>query len=344
MFDSYYAYIGARGLTKRDRNISHNRADLQRLGVDSPDFQPEALRNGVPQPMICTRSGEEHSYNVICMPGDELYAGDIIECFGEHWIVMEARADSTTHKTGIMLQCNKLFRFQNFDSVIHEVWGSIKASGYSSTVTGTNQMQKSEEQFAIYLPYNEVTDKLYVDKRIASHRGWDQSGRPILNAFKITSAVPNARSYNKLDHLLVLKCIRDVYSEFKDNLELEICDYMTPGTQPDADPGALTPDDPPPVLGLHCEITGRPNVLLNRSRTLTAVFYKEDGVTVDDTVVPVWTYGELEGVTVTIDGNALTIQTADVDDLIGSDIVVTLKDNDGRYEQVSVAVEVRNIA
>lgn len=343
MFDSYYAYIGARGLTKRDRNIAHNRADLQRLGVDSPDYQPDALRNGEPQPMIFTRAGEEHMYNVICMPGDDLYAGDLIDCFGEHWIVMEARADATTHKTGKMLQCNKLFRFQNFDGVSHEVWGAIKASGYSSTVTGTNQMQKSEEQFAIYLPYNDVTDKLYVDKRIASHRGWDKSGRPILNAFKITSAVPNARSYNSADHLLVLKCLRDVYSEFKDNLELEICDYMAPGTTPDADPEALTPDIAP-VVGMHCEILGRPNVLLNRARTLTAVFYKEDGVTVDDTVTPVWTYDELEGLTVTVDGNKLVIQASDLDELIGADMVVTLKDSDGRYEQVSVDVEVRNIA
>ena len=83
-----------------------------------------------------------------------MFAGDIIDAFGQKWIVTEARADSTTHKTGIMRQCNKLFRFQNFTPEIIERWGCIDMSGYSSSINKDSQVQHVSEQLAIYLPYD----------------------------------------------------------------------------------------------------------------------------------------------------------------------------------------------
>ena len=89
---------------------------------------------------------------------------------------MEARADATTHKTGVMRQCNKLFRFQNFSSAFIERWGIIDVSGYSSSFNSNTQMQHSSEQVAIYLPYDDETAQIYVDKRLPSHVGVDKFG------------------------------------------------------------------------------------------------------------------------------------------------------------------------
>lgn len=113
----------------RRAEVAATREELMDDLTESPDYQADALRNGNPQPMVFTRGGEDHGYNVICLPGDELYAGDIIDAFGEKWIVMRARADTTTHRVGVMCQCNKLLRFQNFDGTIHERWSYIDVSG-----------------------------------------------------------------------------------------------------------------------------------------------------------------------------------------------------------------------
>lgn len=334
MYDVYRTYVGAGVPSIRCRTINDHKRDLLMEAQHSPDFHPDTMRNGVVQPLLLTRGGENHSYNVICMPDDELFAGDMIDAFGEKWLVMEARADATTHKTGRMTQCNHLFRFQNFDSTIIERWGIIDQSGYSSTVTGTNQMQKSEEQCAIYLPYDEDTAKIYVDKRLASHVAYEASGQKILATLKITSHTPNSNSYNRGDHLLTLKAIRDVYSESTDNMELEICDYIAPGSE--------TPPVPPEKL--KCEIQGKVELMLGRTRTYTPVFYLSDGVTVDDKVVPVWDTQDVDGVSYSFVDNTLRVKAGTADALIGATVPITLRDADGLYEPVTLVLEVSNIA
>lgn len=334
-FGAYKGYLGVAGADLRERNIQTSKDDLRRKAVHNPDYQPDALRNGVPQPMIFTRGGENHQYNVVCMPDDELFAGDLIDAFGEKWLVMEARADNTTHKTGRMMQCNHLFRFQNFNSDIVEAWGIIDQSGYSSTVTGTNQMQKSEEQVAMYMPYNEDTAKIFVDKRLASHIGYDKTGVRILNTYRITSLSPDAESFNRCDHLLMLKAVRDVYSESTDNMDLMICDYVAPVEYP--------ADEPNPAL-LACYIQGTPELMLSRTRTLTPLFYQADGVTLAESATAVWTCPEIEGITFDIDNNRLLMKASSDSDLIGLSFEVILSDADGLYQPCAVMVEVTNFA
>lgn len=334
-FDTYKGYIGVGGRDLRERNIQASKDDLRRKAVASPDYQPDALRNGVRQPMIFTRGGENHQYNVVCMPDDELFAGDLIDAFGEKWLVMEARADATTHKTGRMMQCNHLFRFQNFNSDIIEVWGIIDQSGYSSTVTGSNQMQKSEEQVAMYMPYNSDTQKIFVDKRLASHVGYDKTGTLILNTYRVTSLNPASESFNHKDHLLMLKAIRDVYSESTDNIELLICDYIAPIEYPPEEPDAEF---------LSCHIKGTPELMLSRTRTLTPLFYQADGVTLAEGVTAVWTYPKIAGIAFGADGNRLIMKASGDGDLIGTSFEIVLSDADGLYQPSTVTVEVVNFA
>ena len=332
MYEVYKTYLGGSGMTRYQRIVENARNDLLSHAQDNPDYHGDTKRNGIDQPFILTRGGEQFTYNMICLPGDDLYAGDIIDAFDEKWIVMEARADATTHKTGVMHQCNHLFRFQNFTSDIVERWGYIDQSGYSSQVTGTNQMQKAEEQFAIYMSYDDKTAKIFVDKRIASHVGYDKFGRKILVTFKVTSAAPNTFSYNKGDHLLGIKVIRDVYSETTDNLEEGICDYIAPGSN----------TSEPSIPNLACYIDGAPKLLLGRSRTYRAVFLNNAGQPVDD-IEAVWNLPPLDGITYMADGNTVKVSASREDSLIGSEIVLGLSDAQGQYEPTHLIVEVGNI-
>lgn len=336
MHELYRQYLCARGATKYERSISDARDDLVRHAADNPDYHTDTLRNGDLQPFILTRGGEEHTYNVICLPGDELYAGDLISAFGQMWLVMEARSDDTTHRTGIMQQCNKKFRFQNFTSEILEYWGYVDQSGYSSSVTGTNQIQKAEEQFAVYLPYNADTAKIYVDKRLASHTGYDKFGHKMLSTFRVTSCSPVTKSFNSEDHLLSLKVIQDVYSPTQDNLELEICDYIAPSSSPSPLP---SPD--PKML---CKIVGNSKILLGRSRTYKVVFVDAEGNDDSDRSTPVWDYPSIDGITFALLGKDLKISVQPFDKLIGTEFAIGVQDDLGLYERVSVTVEVGNIA
>jgi hypothetical protein len=335
MLESYKKYLGASGLTPYDRAVNKGKHDLSLYGKSNPDYKRDAKRNGVVQPMIFTRSGDEHCYNVICMPGDVVWAGDLIDAFGEKYLVIEARPDATTHMVGKMMECNHLFRFQNFDSTIIERWGIIDQSGYSSTVRGTNQVQTSEEQVAIYLPYDKDTEKIYVDKRLSSHIGYDQTGRKILNSYKVTSCSPNTRAFNAQDHLLMLKAVRSVYSESTDNIDLQICDYISESATP-------TPVTPDPAL-LKCEITGKPSILLGRSKTFSGVFYASDGTTVDTSISAVWTFPEIKGVVFTPTGNQLRVSVQNQDSLIGTSMDISLSDSGSKYAKASISVEVNNI-
>lgn len=314
--------------------VTSAREDLMADMLASPDYQANAKRNGFTQGMIFTRGGEQHTYNIVCRPGDVIYAGDVIEVFGSHWLVMEARADNTTHMTGTIMQCNHLFRFQNFnDPRIIERWGIVDMSGYSSSFNSDTQLQRGEEQMLFYMPYDCDTAKIFVDKRLASHVGYDKNGEPILFTFKVTGVNPVAESFNPRDHLLVIKAVRDLYSPTSDSLELEICDYVECDRTSDKVDESLLP----------CSINGRNEMRIGTIRVYTATFYDADGNEVDD-VTPIWT---IDAQDVDIKGSQTekgwSIDVPHKTELIGTsfDIVVTAAD--GTYRTVSKTVEVVGI-
>lgn len=333
-YETYRQYQLMDGGCDLEREINTARSDLLADMISNPDYHCDTKRNGVVQPLLLTRSGEQHSYNVICRPGDELFAGDIIDAFGSKWIVMEARADSTTHKTGVMYQCNKLFRFQNFTSDIIERWGIVDISGYSSSFNSNTQMQHSSEQVAIYMPFDDDTAKIYVDKRLPSHVGYDQFGNKILFSFKITGTNPVSESYNNGDHLLMLKAERFLYAQEKDNLELEICDYIRPDE--------TVVDPPASDSALRCGIVGGTSIRIGGTRIYKAIFKDSDGNTVDD-VKCIWSIdGDGASYIETDDGIKVSV-TYDTT-LIGSDIIIRAVASDSTCSPAEYRVEVTGIA
>lgn len=334
LYNAYILQDMRDGHADNYHGVMSAREDLMADMLASPDYQAHAKRNGVTQGMLFTRGGEQHTYNIVCRPGDVIYAGDIIEVFGSHWLVMEARADNTTHMTGIMMQCNHLFRFQNFDSRIIERWGIIDMSGYSSSFNSDTQLQRAEEQMVFYMPYDMDTAKIFVDKRLASHVGYDKYGQQILFTFKVTGVNPVAQSFNPNDHLLVIKAVRDLYSPNNDSLELYICDYIEPTEDDSSVNDSL----------LMCQINGRDTMRIGTVRVYSATFYDADGQSVND-VTPVWTIdAEVDGINgQDTDDGCWTVNVADNVGLIGSSFTITLAGADGTYNVASKTVEVVGI-
>ena len=330
-FDSrslYKDYVLQGAISEWDHEVQTSKVDFLHDMVLSPDYHEDTLRNGNVQPLLLTRGGEKHSYNVICRPGDELFAGDIIDAFGQKWIVTEARADSTTHKTGIMRQCNKLFRFQNFTPEIIERWGCIDMSGYSSSINKDSQVQHVSEQLEIYLPYDADTEKIYIDKRLPSHIGYDKFGERVLFSFKVTGVNPVSESCNDGDHLLVLKAERFLYSQEKDNLDYEICDYI--------DPNDENIPVPLPKSALHCDVTGSKSIRIGGSRTYKAIFRDNDGNVVSD--VPCEWFVSGDGASFVDVSGGIKVSVIDDASLIGGEISIIASSSDCSSPEFRVEV------
>lgn len=339
--DNYdHAYVVYKDLMEtvrrgeREDELADHRQYLAEDMVYSLDYQADCKRNGIPQPLLLTRGGEEHTYNVICRPGDQLYAGDIIDAFGQKWIVMEARADDTTHKTGIMQQCNHFMRWQNFTPEICEAWCYVRASGYSAYIGSDTQLQKSDEQMAIYLPYNENTAKIFVDKRLPSHIAYDKFGKKILTAFRVTGTNPVSPSYNDQDHLMILKVERDMFSSTSDNLELMICDYIEGGTidegggsddQHDCPcPDCPHKEDDATATVTTVTIDGRDKLKIGKSYTYSAKIVDPNGEDITDGSIVTWSVESPDDVVTVGDRYLISVTVPKKYELVGETIKLSV--------------------
>lgn len=302
---------------------------------DSINYVIDAKRNGVVQPMIISGSDVKYKYNITTMPGDELYPGDIIEANGEHMIVVQTRSESPVYVLGLAWMCNVKFRFQNWSPTVIERYGVLDSGVYSTTTGTDGQITYLKRQFKIYLPSDEDTDKIYIDKRLAVGTMYDQYGNEILEAYVVTGRTKFGKGgYGEGAHLLELNAKSSEQVSIKDNVVEMICDYIAPDETTDDDP---TPA--PPEAVLTCAITGRNNISLGMTRTYKAVFYDEGGA-VCEIDLPVWTYEAPEGVTVTPNGATCSVQIPDDEALAGTEVILRLGDGGMLYKNTMLVVGV----
>lgn len=221
--------IGANNRNDLTIKETQSRLDTELRG--SINYKATAKRNGVVQPMCLVPTDVRYKCEFICLPSDDIFPGDIIDVEGQTWIVIESNNTNPLQKIGMAWLCNHQFSFQNWDSRIIQRWGVLDSGVYSTTLTGNSQVQEPDKQFKIYLPYDEDTKKIYIDKRFAVDTRFDSTGQEILECYRVTGLNHVARSYGQGAHLLILEIRSDQYSETRDNKELLICDYITNSEQ-----------------------------------------------------------------------------------------------------------------
>lgn len=297
----------------------------------SINYIVNAKRNDVLQPMIITGTEVKYKYNITTMPGDELYPGDIIEANGEHYIVVQTRSESPVYILGLAWLCNVKFRFQNWSPTIIERYGVLD-SGVYSTTTGTDGIiTYLKRQFKIYMPSDEDTDKIFIDKRLAVGTMYDQNGNEILEAYVVTGRTKFGKGgYGEGAHLLEMNAKSSEEVHDKDNVELMICDYIAPDE-------STEPDDSDAIL--ECTIKGRNNIRLGSTRVYSGVFYDADGneCSVSN---PVWTIEAPDGVVYEVEGTKCTITVPDDDKFSGAEVVLRLGDGNVDYKNTAMLVGV----
>jgi hypothetical protein len=230
--EDYADYISIQGGgSDRDRTVARVARTLQAsmeksLNYVGPKCKSKARRNGVEQGFVVTISESRYKYKISALPGEDLFCGDVIECFGEHWIVVETRVASPLYTSGLMWLCNFALRFQNGSSTIHERHAVLDSGVYSTSLQGTEHIQSTDKQFKAYIPLDRATERLFIDKRVAVNRAYNADAEEILTCFKVVGVDTISRAYGSGGHLLTLNLRSSEFDPQKDSISAMICDYI----------------------------------------------------------------------------------------------------------------------
>lgn len=326
----FHSVQGTNGLhSSKEYTIRQSQAKLKNDIPSTIGYEASAARNGVAQPLVLIGGKTPNKAKVITLPNDELFAGDIISAGMENWIIVSVSQTNPIQKVGEAWLCNQKFRFQNGTSTIIEKYGVLDNGSYS--ISDDKQVGVLSDKYKVYLPYDDETKKLYIDKRIATNVSYNKDGKQMLTTYKITGYDPVSKSYGQGAHLLVMPVESSPYDPVNDNITEMICDYIISSGGGDV---------PSPTL-LNSSISGRSTIRTGYSNTYNAVFYKADGVTVDENIVATWNVvPNINGVTIVANGNSIKISAANNDALIGEVITITLTDTGGLYNSATITVEV----
>lgn len=274
----------------------------------SPAYQPGAKRNGNSQPIVAIRK-DTNKCKVTVLPGDEMYIGDLIEVFGEHWLCMEMYEDEYGIRYGEIWMCNHIFFYQDHSLAIINKYAIVDDGSYSKS--GDKAIVVTDNTYTCYVSIDAYSTSLYVDKRLALDVILNAKGETILEVGKIAWIDITSKNYGKGSHLMQFRLKNDVYNPETDNLQLKICDYKAPSG-----------DDQSESNKKYLIIKGRETIRIGTSRKYSVTGVDEFGndCAVDDVV---WGVSAPNGVSFSANGNECQI-SVDVDDkLVGEIIKIT---------------------
>ena len=284
--------------------------------VDDPAYQAEARVDGTTTPIIASRKSTIHC-DIKAAPETDIHIGDMVECFGETWIVVELYVDKVGIINGVMWLCNDIIRFQNRSIAVISRYCVVDDGTYSKKSTDPDAYVMNNT-YSIYLTIDEATRKLYVDKRLAFGKIYSASGDEILEVYKVIGMDIKSKNFGEGSHLMVLTVQRDVYDAHADSLEDNLCDVFT------------TNDEHTPAVTGSCSVVGRDVVRLGVTRTYVAKFTDVDGNEVNG-VTAIWNIEAPSSVKCSVNGNEVIVEVPLDEKLVGEIITIHVKDSEARF-------------
>lgn len=286
--------------------------------VDDPAYQENATVDGEKTPIVASRKS-----TIMCAikapPSTDIHIGDMVECFNEHWIVVELYVDKVGIINGEMLLCNNILRFQNRSANVITRYCVIDDGSYSRKSIDPVAYVPANT-YKLYVSMDSDTVKMYIDKRLSFGSTYTPDGTQVLEVYKIIGMDLKSKNFGDGSHLMVLTMQRDVYNESTDDFANMLCDfYVAPGETPN------------PTLSGSCVIVGRDVIRIGTTRKYTVAFTDANGEPVLG-IIPVWTVNVPTGVTqvVSQDG-VVTVEVPLKEELIGSEISISVTDSNGVY-------------
>lgn len=294
--------------------------------VDDPGYQEYSMINGQITPIIASRK-TTIKCEIKAPPSTNIHIGDMIECFDEHWIVVELHADKVGIISGEMWLCNNTLRFQNRSTAVISRHCVIDDGTYSKKSSDPDVFVMTNT-YKIYITIDDATKRLFVDKRLSFGQIYSSEGEPILEVYKIIGIDIKSKNFGAGSHLMVITVQRDVYNPQTDSISENICDIF-----------ANNKDDATPSVTGNCEIAGRDTIRLGTSRKYTAIFTDESGAIVA-TATPVWAVTVPDGITYDISGTECTIKVPLSEKYVGATITISLSDTENVFGNYDKKVQV----
>lgn len=335
-WETYDYYLTRRGTSDRRQSIHSANASFKELASSSPSYQPTAKCNGITKPMLAVRESTQIC-KVSLFPEDSMCIGDIVTCYDENWLVMELYKDEFGLVSGEMWLCNHLFRFQNNSSEIIERYGVVDDGTYSTL--SEKSITTADAKYCIYMPLDEQTDRIYIDKRFSIGTMYDQDQEKILQVMKVTWIDKINQNVGEGSHLLKLQTANDIYNKETDNLSQMLCDYIDNDEDEHSNNDSDESDENDKGLIL---ISGKNTIRIGSSREYFASLVDADGNDINEEIKFIWSVNSAE-VKIEFDKSVCKLTVPYNDSLIGEEITLSVRDEDNRYLACDKVIEVVTI-
>lgn len=327
-WELYKYWLGSNKRSERESVIETAQSSIFDNLENNPAYQAESKRNGQEQPFLASRT-EANKCKISLLPGDEMYIGDLLEIFGEHWICKELYTDELGLTYGEAWMCNQIFFFQNRTSKIIRRYAILDDGSYAA---GEDKAIKVVNgKFTCYMSLDEETRGIYVDKRLAIDIIINKEGKEILETGKVTGIDLKSGNYGKGSHLLTFYLTDDVYNAEADSVEHRICDMI--GGEYAASERETKNDT--------LVIDGRGNLRLGTGRTYSAYISGAQGN--KEVTVPLIWKADAGYVILLPSGNQCMVRIPLDEKLIGNRFTLICETPSNRYQTAEKTVEVVSI-
>ena len=184
--------------------------------VNDPAYQEDAIINGCVMPLVADRKSAMKC-SICVLPGADVHIGDMVQCFCEHWIIVELHTDKVGITRGEMWLCNALINFQNASSEIYSRHCVVDDGSYTKRLSNADVYSVTGD-YNVFITMDNYTEHLYIDKRFSLRDIYTKEGKKVLEVYKISWIDKMSRNFGEGSHLMVMSAHRDVYNEGTDNL------------------------------------------------------------------------------------------------------------------------------
>ena len=294
--------------------------------VNDPAYQSDAMVNDENTPIVASRTSTVKC-SIKAIPDTNIHIGDMVECLGETWIVVELHRDKIGIINGEMWLCNKYLKFQNHSRVVNTRPCVIDDGTFSKKSSDPDAFVMANT-YKVYMTIDSATERIYVDKRIGFGQIYSSNGEKILEVYKVIGIDLNSKNYGEGSHLMILTMQRDVYNPETDSIDDNICDIFNG-------------DDNVPSSGsVTCIIDGKNNIRIGTTRKYIAKYADTNGTNLDD-IDPSWTVVAPEGVAFYIDEDGKCAVSVPLDgSLVGESISIFVEDTNKLYGKFEKKVQV----
>lgn len=169
--EMYRTMLANRGATGHDREVNILKRDFERLAPNSAAYK-QIIVDGESQNVIVKSSDSYYIREIVCMPGERLLLGKVVQFCDMPWIVTDRDYDEEVYGKSKIKMCNVKLKWKDANDIVHVYDGwADDATKYSEGVEHTSYIRIGEFQLKVFVPVDEYTSTIWRDMRFIIDAG-----------------------------------------------------------------------------------------------------------------------------------------------------------------------------